>query len=201
MNNHDPIEDPQDPIHAAVLELGPRLRRLRRKSGWTLSTLAKASEVSKSMLSQIESGKTIPTLTVIYRISSALDIQPSELIEDRHRATHLEVIRAEQAGRTYKPNDLVFAERLNPAWLDYDLEFYRFTFESNATLSSQPHASHTHEITYVEQGSIRITSANRQVTLKSGDSARYAVDVLHSITNIGKTPAIIYMVTRYQTEY
>ncbi len=60
---------------ARVAEIvGGSLREIRRRQGHSLDTLAAASGVSRAMLGQIETGKSIPTITVLWKIAAALDV-------------------------------------------------------------------------------------------------------------------------------
>src|SRR5579862_5732897 len=58
------------------------LRRLRAERGVPLEELAARSDVSRSMLSQIELGRSTPTINVLFRIAKALDHPFSALIAD-----------------------------------------------------------------------------------------------------------------------
>jgi len=189
-----------DIADAAAQELGPRIRRARKHQALTLDQLAAASGVSKSMLSQVESGKSTPTITLLYRIALALDLPPSVLVEDRFRASHLEVVRAGRADRRYNTHQNCAGVKLNSPWLDQDLEFYRFDLPVGGALKSQPHAPHTHEITTVAAGRIKVVSAGEEAVLAVGDSARYSADVPHALINVGKEPAVIYVVANYRTQ-
>ncbi|HEY5985697.1 MAG TPA: helix-turn-helix transcriptional regulator, partial [Streptosporangiaceae bacterium] len=65
--------------------LGDRLRRKRRESSLTQEELAHLAGVSQEMVAKIEQGRRHPRLTVLTKLSHALDIPLSELIDDRPR--------------------------------------------------------------------------------------------------------------------
>lgn len=85
---------------AASGDLGRRINTLRRKRGLSLKTVAEASDVSESFLSQVERGKTSPSIASLHRIAAALgqsvpalftgDDQPARLVRvaDRGRLFH-----------------------------------------------------------------------------------------------------------------
>src|SRR5947207_4917328 len=76
--------------------LSANLRRLRMRRGLSLERLARASGVSRAMLGQIELGQSAPTINVLWKISSALEVPFSALISaQRHGGTV--VLRAAQA--------------------------------------------------------------------------------------------------------
>lgn len=62
-----------------VDRLGRRLREEREKRGFTVRGLARDVGVSASMISQIETGKSQPSVSTLYAITSALGITVEEL--------------------------------------------------------------------------------------------------------------------------
>ena len=68
------IEGPRPP------DVATHLRRIRRERGLSLEALAKLSGVSRAMLGQIETGKSILTITLIWKVAQALGIPATELI-------------------------------------------------------------------------------------------------------------------------
>jgi mannose-6-phosphate isomerase-like protein (cupin superfamily)/DNA-binding XRE family transcriptional regulator len=56
------------------MELGEKLKFLRLQNHFTLVELAEKSGVSKSLLSRIERNRSVPTITTIQKIASALGI-------------------------------------------------------------------------------------------------------------------------------
>lgn len=61
-------------------DVGQKIKALRTERKLTLDGLAKASGVSKSMLSQIERGLTNPTLATIWSLTQSLGIDISSLL-------------------------------------------------------------------------------------------------------------------------
>jgi transcriptional regulator with XRE-family HTH domain len=61
-------------------ELGPRLRAAREALGMSLRSLAAAIGVSPSLLSQVETGKTKPSVSTLYALVSQLGISTDTLL-------------------------------------------------------------------------------------------------------------------------
>jgi transcriptional regulator with XRE-family HTH domain len=59
---------------------GEILRQHRLARGWSQSTLSMKSRVDRTYISQIECGVHSPTITVLWRLSRALQISPSLLV-------------------------------------------------------------------------------------------------------------------------
>jgi transcriptional regulator with XRE-family HTH domain len=68
-------------IVESAAAFGERLRALRRARGWPIGRLASASGVSRAMISKIERGESSPTAVVLGKLSAALELSVSELLE------------------------------------------------------------------------------------------------------------------------
>ena len=63
-----------------LAEVGPRLRRLRERSGVTLTALAARTGISKSTLSRLEHGERKPSLELLLPLSQAFNLPLDELV-------------------------------------------------------------------------------------------------------------------------
>ncbi len=61
---------------------GRRLRELRKARGLTQESLAEAADLSGNYISDLELGLKVPSLTILVRLSEALDIGTPELLAD-----------------------------------------------------------------------------------------------------------------------
>ncbi len=62
------------------VRLGSRVRTLRRKRGWTQVEMAEALGIDRSYLSEIETGKKDPSLTILKTLADGLELTLSELL-------------------------------------------------------------------------------------------------------------------------
>jgi transcriptional regulator with XRE-family HTH domain len=69
-----------DRVEALTSELGSRLRQRRQDTGRTLADVAGASDVSVSYLAAIESGRNVPSLSVLSRVAHSLGFALSDLL-------------------------------------------------------------------------------------------------------------------------
>jgi transcriptional regulator with XRE-family HTH domain len=67
-------------IPDVLAEVGPRLRRLRRRRGVTLTALAAKTGISKSTLSRLESGQRKPSLELLLPLAEAHQVPLDELV-------------------------------------------------------------------------------------------------------------------------
>ena len=69
------------PSSNPAVAFGNVLRRLRKAKGLTQESLALESEIQRNFISLIELGQNQPTVTTIFKLSAALGVKPSRVIE------------------------------------------------------------------------------------------------------------------------
>ena len=69
-----------------AFELGRSVRDLRERRGWSQTQLAKASGMTQSAVARFEAGGTVPTLAVLERLATALDVSLKVGFEPRGEA-------------------------------------------------------------------------------------------------------------------
>jgi transcriptional regulator with XRE-family HTH domain len=62
-------------------KIGNRIRDLRESKGISQQNLAAICNFEKANLSRIEAGRTNPTISTLYKISQALDIALTEIVD------------------------------------------------------------------------------------------------------------------------
>ena len=62
-------------------KLGQNLKRIRTKKKMSQGDIARALEVDRGYISNIENGKKNPTLATIQKLANALDVSADELLK------------------------------------------------------------------------------------------------------------------------
>jgi transcriptional regulator with XRE-family HTH domain len=70
---------------ALIKSLGERIRRLRNEKGISQEELANEADIPLSQIGRIERGETNPTISSLYVISQALDIELKNLVDIKIR--------------------------------------------------------------------------------------------------------------------
>jgi transcriptional regulator with XRE-family HTH domain len=187
--------EPAESIHR---HLGGRVKSLRAERGWSLESLANASGVSRSMLSQIEREQANPTLAVTLRIARAFSLTLGELLEMPEASSAVTVIRASDRTFHYRSDSDCRIRTLSPLNLEKDVEFYEVDLQAGGALRSAPHFEGTREFLTVQKGEVRVESAGDREELHTGDSASYRADVSHAIINAGRGEAVVLLVVIYR---
>ena len=71
---------PLDPSAALLTVIAANLKRLRTRQGHSLERLANLAGVSRAMLSQIETGKSVPTISLLSKVANALGVPIANLL-------------------------------------------------------------------------------------------------------------------------
>lgn len=185
---------------AAPPPVGATIQAIRTAQKLSLDALSKRSGVSKSMLSQIERNLTNPTVAVLWKLANALNVSVAEILALDDKEAPLPSIGLTPAHSipVIKNVDGTCELRiLGPAELAGTIEWYELTIQPGGTLASDAHEKGSKEHLTVLSGQLLVKAGAAEQKLKLGDTARYPVDVPHSIANPGKTTATALMVIEY----
>jgi transcriptional regulator with XRE-family HTH domain len=161
-----------------------------------LERLARASGVSRAMLSQVELGRSAPTINVVWKIARALAVPFSALITDPGASRHT-VMRASTA-RVLTSHDGSFVSRaLFPFDQARDVEFYELRLAPASVEKADPHPPGTRENLVVVVGVLGLVIASNRVRLGPGDAILFEADVAHEYWNDGDVPLLMYLVMTY----
>jgi transcriptional regulator with XRE-family HTH domain len=180
--------------------LGRNLRRLRTKRGLALEALSRASGVSRAMLSQVELGRSTPTINVLWKISRALGVPFSALITDPDD-TQPTVMRASTA-KILTSHDGAFQSRaLFPFDGPHVVEFYELRLAAKSVERAEAHPAGTKENLTVAEGSLGMVIAGKRHHLTVGDAIFFEADVAHEYWNEGPESLRMYLVMTYSDEH
>lgn len=186
---------PDAPPDLAVI-VGENLRRLRTRQGHSLERLAKLSGVSRAMLSQIELGRSVPTISVLWKITHALGV-PFAALTSPSAGTGTTVLRAARAKVLGSADGKFTSRALFPFVGERRVEFYELIVAPRNVEDADPHPPGTFENLVVHQGNVEIGVDTASYRLDAGDAIVFEADVPHSYRNVGDTQAVMYLVMTY----
>ena len=176
--------------------LGRNLRRLRTRRGHSLERLAKLSGVSRAMLGQIELGRSVPTIALLWKVARALDVPFAALTSSSGQSGTV-VLRRERT-KTLASFDSGFTSRaLFPFDTERRVEFYELELRAGAEEKAEAHAPGTMENLVVAQGAVELVAGPESHRLNRGDAIVFEADVPHIYRNIGDGDAVMYLVMTY----
>lgn len=172
--------------------LANNLKFLRQRRGLTQSQLAKLCGLPRSTLGQLESGAGNPTLSVLARITGALQLSIEEMLSAPHARCAvfpkgaLPVLSRGKSGS-------VTVQKLLPDAIP-GMEIDRIELSSGGRMTGIPHRPGTREYLTCEKGRITLWTEGEKHVLAAGDVAAFQGDQPHSYQNDGDSMAIGFSV-------
>jgi transcriptional regulator with XRE-family HTH domain len=194
--NHDPARTvalrnvplpPGDDVGAA--EMGKRvatnLREMRKARGLSLDQLAVASGVSRAALSQIETLRSNPSLSLLWKIAVGLGVHFAELLGATSQSVAL--LRRNDAQVLRSADGRMESRPLSPAGACPWVEAYELRLAARASHASDPHATGTRELVVVLSGQLCVRVDDESHDLAAGDSISFTADRPHAYENTGSS--------------
>jgi transcriptional regulator with XRE-family HTH domain len=189
-----------------TIEIGALLRKARIKRAMSLRSLAAEVGLSPSLISQVETGKTQPSVSTLYALSNFLGLSVDELLAndsdagegddsrslapDAHHHAHQRPIQRGRDNPRLEMDNGVIWERL--AISDDDstepiLAIYSPGASSSIEGKLMRHGGHEHA--YLLEGELTVHLEFETYVLAPGDSLQFDALRPHMYVNNGNVPA------------
>ena len=174
---------------ASLPNVGLRLRHERKARRLRLTDLATAAGCSESVLSRIENGLVMPSLTTLHRLCQTLQISVTSLLQAPD----------EQACVLYRENE---RPRYASGWVEGDGSMAEslVPFEDGRLLEAHiihvpgdgswcgPFQHAGEEVGYVLEGELSLKVSGETHTVRRGDSFFFKSDLEHYLSRQDRTP-------------
>ncbi|UFU06723.1 cupin domain-containing protein [Ruania halotolerans] len=160
--------------------IGDRLRVLRRARSLTLRSLAERTGLSVALLSQIENGKTDPSVETLRKLAKVFDSDLADLFREPD-APPVHVSRAGERFRMQAPAGQITYERLTPG--RGDLEVLRADLAPGDRSATEPWGHVSTECVYVLSGQITATVDGQDYEVAAGESITFDSRLPHLFAN------------------
>lgn len=199
MDGNDPTLD-EDALVAAenLISLGSEMRQVRKARLLTLKDLAAATGISVSHLSAIERSATSPSIEVVHKIATALDIDPDWFFARRPGSGPMErayVVRKRNRrdlNRLYREDktqiglsDELLSSSIAGQILMGIAEYEPHSERPGHTIYQ--HAGEQHG--FILEGKLELQLENEFITLQEGDSFSFPTEIIHNARNRTDKPA------------
>lgn len=175
------------------INIGPAVRVRRKALGLTLKDLAERSGLSVAFISQVERGKTAPSIISLLQISDVLQVSVNYFIE---AAQGDKLIRRGRDPEYIEADSSIRYIRLSNAFPEQKLEPLIFTLPpghvSDAANIGEGHLGEG--FLYVLEGRVSGEYRGASFSMSSGDSMHYQLTSSLSLNNPGDTEAKILWV-------
>lgn len=187
-----------DAATAAPLDLGERVRALRKAKGWTLEQAAGQAGLARSTLSKIENGQMSPTYDALKKLALGLAISVPQLFTPAAQAQVSGRIVVTKSGEGQAHATATYEhELLAGALTKKQMLPYRATIRARDLAEFNGWVRHEgEEFLYVLTGVVRLyTEFYEPVELRRGDSAYYDASMGHNVISLSEEDATLLWVT------
>ena len=165
------------------------IKRIRQEKNLSLGDLAKLSDVSKSMLAQIERGEGNPTLSTLWKIANGMQVSFNTLIAQPklpYKVTKLAEIEPILDMNGELKNYSLFSD------IENNSSVYQIEVGKEISWISEAHLRGTAEFVIVIQGTLEIKLEEKTFILKKGENLWFKADVPHSYCNLDEGTTIFH---------
>jgi transcriptional regulator with XRE-family HTH domain len=182
----------------AEKRIGERIKYLRLKKSMGLVDLGRHTGLSASFLSQLETGRVVPTLRNLARIAMVFskdlsyffDPEPQTLFRVHRRS---ERVRLPQTG---VDDPAYFFESLGYQVPDRQLDPYFAEFlPVKEGRMLRPHQHEGCEFLYLLSGTLDVRHGETTHHIEAGDAIYFDANTIHNYACLGKVPATAVIVT------
>ncbi len=181
--------------------IGERIRRLRLKKSMGLVDLGRHTGLSASFLSQLETGRVVPTLRNLARIAMVFskdlsyffETEPAAVFRIHRRKDRVRMPQTgvEQPSYTFESLGYMVPDRhMDPYYAEF------VPLPEQAEPKSHMHAGF--EFLYIVGGELAIRHGDQEATLAQGDAVYFDAATPHSYRCTGSRSAEAIIVTMHQ---
>lgn len=171
-----------------------RLKQLRRQKHWSLEMLAEQTGLTKSYLSKVERGVSVPSIAVAIKLAKVLGADVEELFSEQASSTDIVVTRSSERapigsgeGETASVQGIAagtVAKKMMPFVLYPTADFTVSAFKEHDG----------EELLFVHAGTVEVAFPTHTVLLERGDSLYFNALVPHKLRTVGPVQAEVLVV-------
>ncbi|MBV1863323.1 MAG: XRE family transcriptional regulator [Rhodobacteraceae bacterium] len=183
---------------AETLNLGERVRALRKARNWTLEQAAQKAGLARSTLSKIENGQMSPTFDAVKKLAEGLNISVPQLFTPPRGDQVLGRMDLTRDGQGKPHTTSTYEHELLGAGLkSKQMIPYRTRIRARSIEEFDGWVRHDgEEFLYVLSGILTFyTEFYEPIEMRRGDSAYYDAAMGHNVVSSGQEDAVILWVT------
>jgi transcriptional regulator with XRE-family HTH domain len=173
------------------LELGKRIKQLRLAQGFTLKDIESKVGVSATHVSEIERGKTSPTVGALAKIATALQVNPSFLVDlpvgeditQTRRGDRFRLVGSRNGAQW----EVLTGER---PFAELSLFILDLPSDMKEPLVQEPRSGD--KFLYVVEGVLQVELGDEKNVLRTGDSMHYKASRAAKLLNMGDTSCHVF---------
>jgi transcriptional regulator with XRE-family HTH domain len=170
-------------------DIGARIRFMRRQRSMSLDRLAGMAGLTKSFLSKIERGLSVPSIATALKVAESFDVSVGQLLgEEQGMESFCVVRKGERRAFMRDRSDGYNYEMLAAGKQLKSMEPFvmrpPFEFQNGRLFD---HVGE--EFIFVLSGAMEVEFPNRRITLEAGDALYFESHLPHRSRSLGRKPA------------
>lgn len=192
-------------MNTSLAGIGHKIRALRKSKGLTVAVVAERARVSKGLISQIENGRTVPSLPVFVALLKALEANSARiyeyLLQEMFNAEEQRPYQLIKSGEFHviekeKADGFVYHYLLSQHLDAAALEVCMLTLLPAAR--RQPVQTDAFEVKYLLTGEVEYQIGDETVTMHEGDLLVFDGNIPHVPLNKTSQPARMLVIYLYR---
>jgi transcriptional regulator with XRE-family HTH domain len=185
----------------AALNLGKKIRNLRKRRGLTLQAVSDMTGLSKPLLSQVENNLAAPPIATLIKISTALGVKISHFFQDHVLEDRIALVRRDER---YGVKKLAHHERSSEIGYRYESLAYPLLEKQMEPFVAEFEVREENELLYnnhkgeefifLLEGRLEFRSPTRTCVLEVGDSLYFDSGISHAFRGLGGVAKAVVVV-------
>lgn len=175
-------------------DIAVELRRIRKQQRLTIEELASLSEVSGITISNIENGRSNPTLNSLWKLADTLQVPLTKLLGYSHSEKEISSVSRESS---YFMNDLEKGWVVQPVFQEENIEVFQVCLKANSNIKRNYQMKNSIEIITVMSGFLELIVGDKSYTLGTYDSINFDSGCEHEYINNSNEDVFLNIVVKY----
>lgn len=176
---------------ATFLQLAENIRNWRQRRGLSASALARAADVSKSTVSEIERGRGNPSLDTLWALARGLNVPLGFLVAGEPCRRSLRVVRRDEVPPVVHSTNGYISQLMLSAHSGGEIEIYAISLAEGTERISLGHGAGVTEHAIAVAGRVEIGPVSDIITLETGDLASFPANSQHVYRAVSGPASII----------
>jgi transcriptional regulator with XRE-family HTH domain len=173
-----------------IVQIAQRIRRWRNDAGFTLQQVADRSGVAASTVHKIEKNQTVPTISVLLKITAALNRRADELLIEES-PENAAALRRKQDRLVLGTEERSRVEQLALGIANSSIDLFRVHHQPGTGSGEEKgRLQYNGEVIVLcEAGELTFEVGEEKFKIEAGDSLHFKASVPHCWVNTGDGPA------------
>jgi len=171
-------------MEQSIEAISDNLRKIRDDRGLSLDQLSALTGVSKSMLRQIEMGKSNPTIATMWKIAKGLRLSFTALLRKPAVMAEVRSFRGEKHLSGESGHYRLFP--LIPFDPHQSFEMYYVEIDPGTVFHGEPHGGNVHEYMFVLKGELQISIEDKTFKIHKDEFLHFQADSPHIYECLGR---------------